>query len=674
MHLDGRSLHAFTRPHGLAPYRDRTLPRDPALHRGLALVGGLALLASPLATTPADASTGSPDTVIVRTSDEQSLAATARAVEAAGGTVTTELHHVFPGLVARLTPAQRQRIASLPGVEAVEQDQQTNTTSTQQFGNNDGYGQDDGQWGLDMSDERDGGLDHAYSTTRDGSGVTAYVVDTGIDAGNTDFAGRIRSGHDAVGDGNGTSDCNGHGTHMSGLVGGTTYGIAKRVTLVPVRVQSCDYTSSTSRYLEGIDWMIADHQAGTPAVANMSFDEDPSELLDDAVKAAGADGITVVIAAGNTDEGRGDDSCQVSPGRASATNGSITVGGVQLDVDNRATWYTGGMGGSCIDLLAPAYNLRSDIPGGGSRIESGTSQATALTSGVAALVLQANPHATPAQVKQAIVGQSTQGVVHNVPGGVPNRLLFSGATITQQSATTPVATQSPSATASAAPKASATSTATARAAASTAPTSHPSASSTTNAASSTTSTPSLRATAVHLAGTSRVGRLVTAVGGTTSPAATSRTVRWYRQAGSSRVLVGTGSSHLLTASERGTRLQACVTSSRPGYRGTTACSGWSWPASPGQFTLVKAPVVQGTARVGRTLQATAGSWNPSPSLVTYRWYRVDAKGRATAITGATGSRHLVVAADRGKRLRVVVGVARTGWSSRSVAATTGSIS
>ena len=135
-----------------------------------------------------------------------------------------------------------------------------------------------GQWGLDMSDQRNGALNGSYTYDATGAGVRVYVVDTGIDAGHGDLGGRVVGGYNAVDGSGSTADCNGHGTHMAGLVAGRGYGIAKGATLVPVRVQACDYTSSTQRYVAGIDWMVANHQAGTPAVANMSFDENPNSM------------------------------------------------------------------------------------------------------------------------------------------------------------------------------------------------------------------------------------------------------------------------------------------------------------------------------------------------------------------------------------------------------------
>lgn len=182
-----------------------------------------------------------------------------------------------------------------------------------------------GQWGLDMSDQRNGALNCSYTYDATGAGVRVYVVDTGIDAGHGDLGGRVVGGYNAVDGSGSTADCNGHGTHMAGLVAGRGYGIAKGATLVPVRVQACDYTSSTQRYVAGIDWMVANHQAGTPAVANMSFDENPSAELDAAVQRAIDDGITVVVAAGNANEGHGSDNCAVSPARNANT---VRVGGV----------------------------------------------------------------------------------------------------------------------------------------------------------------------------------------------------------------------------------------------------------------------------------------------------------------------------------------------------------
>jgi subtilisin family serine protease len=271
-------------------------------------------------------------------------------------------------------------------------------------------------WGLDRIDQRSTPLDNSYTPNGTGAGVTVYVVDTGILASHSDFNGRVAAGFNAVGDDGGTSDCNGHGTAVAGVVGGSTFGVAKSVTLVPVRALGCDGSGSISGLLAGVDWILNDHlTSGGPAVVNMSLGGDPSSALDSAVYNLITAGMTTVVAAGNSNV----DACMISPARVGA---ALTVGASTMG-DNRANFSNYG---TCVDLFAPGANIQSDWYSSdtSSIVASGTSMAAPFVSGTAALLLEKFPAATPGVVAQTITSQSTLDVIGN-PAGTPNRLLFS---------------------------------------------------------------------------------------------------------------------------------------------------------------------------------------------------------------------------------------------------------
>ncbi|WP_433051087.1 S8 family serine peptidase [Dactylosporangium sp. CS-033363] len=337
------------------------------------------------------------------TADASTTAAVANRLAArAGGTVRRSFSKTLKGFSAQLTERAAKRLAADPLVDYVQQDKTVKVADTE--GN--------APWGLDRIDQVSRPLSGTYTYPAAASNVTAYVLDTGIRMSHADFQGRARSGYDFVDNDTDASDCQGHGTHVAGTVGGATYGVAKGVRLVGVRVLGCDGSGSYSGIIAGIDWITANAQK--PAVVNMSLGGDADGSVDQAVRNSIAAGITYAVAAGNA----GTDACTMSPAR---TAEAITVGATDQN-DARASFSNYG---SCLDIFAPGVAITSDSKDSdtGTTVMSGTSMATPHVAGAAALYLSANPTATPSQVRDALVAGSVNNIVTNPGAGSPNRLL-----------------------------------------------------------------------------------------------------------------------------------------------------------------------------------------------------------------------------------------------------------
>lgn len=347
--------------------------------------------------------------VVLRETPElagQSVSVTARSLVAAhGGEVVRTYGHALKGYWARMSEAQAQALAADPQVAYVQENGHVSLHTTQTGAT----------WGLDRVDQRSLPVDTTYVYNARGTGVHAYIIDTGILQTHQELSGRIGNGYDAVTAGGTATDCNGHGTHVSATVGGTTYGIAKSVTLHPVRVLDCQGSGTEAGVIAGLDWVTANKQ--TPAVANMSLGGDVSQAMDDAVTRAINSGITFAISAGNDTA----DACNASPAR---TPLAITV--ASSNSSDSVSWYSNH--GPCVDLFAPGESITSawNTSNTATNTISGTSMATPHVVGAAALYLERNPTATPQQVRDALVNNGSAGKLSNVVSGTPNVLLYTG--------------------------------------------------------------------------------------------------------------------------------------------------------------------------------------------------------------------------------------------------------
>ena len=333
------------------------------------------------------------------------LASEADALAGEHGAAVASRWLALRGFVAAMSVEQAAALAADPRVAWVEEDGLLHADGMQSGA----------PWGLDRIDQRQGPLDGQYDYPTDGHGVHAYVIDSGIRATHAEFGGRVLGAFTALDDGRGTEDCYGHGTHVAGILGGATYGVAKGVTLHAVRVLDCVGSGSVSDAIAGIDWVTAHHVS--PAVANLSLGGGASVALDEAVRRSVDAGVTYVVSAGNGSA----DACLQSPARVAA---AIAVGASD-SADAQAPFSNFG---SCVALYAPGVGITSAWATGDAALNtlSGTSTAAPHVAGTAALYLGLNPSASPADVADALVANADAEVLTGLGAGSPDRLLYQG--------------------------------------------------------------------------------------------------------------------------------------------------------------------------------------------------------------------------------------------------------
>jgi len=350
--------------------------------------------------------------VVFRSSLPDPVAEARALVAQHGGTLRFTYSSAIKGFAAHLTEQALEALRRNPNVAYIEADQAVELFETESA---------PPSWGLDRVDQRKLPLSSSYSYMATGAGVNVYIIDTGIRTSHVEFGGRAVGAYSSVKGKGSTDDCHGHGTHVAGTVGGSTYGIAKGVTLYAVRVLDCDGSGSYSGVIAGIDWVTAHRQL--PAVANMSLGGGKSQPLNDAVQGSIAAGVTYAVAAGNSNY----DACSFSP---ASTPEALTVGATTRQ--DAQTYYSNW--GTCVDLYAPGDSITSawNTSDNASAIKRGTSMAAPHVAGAAALYLESHPLDSPANVASALSAAATQAQITKLGAGSPNLLVFTGDPATAQ--------------------------------------------------------------------------------------------------------------------------------------------------------------------------------------------------------------------------------------------------
>lgn len=320
-----------------------------------------------------------------------------------GAVVLAQWEHALKGFAVRANAGQLRALRADPRVVLVEPNARVSKLVTQT---------PTPSWGLDRIDQANLPLDYAFTYANTGTGVHAYIIDTGIRSAHNEFTGRIGNGFSTVNDGNGTNDCDGHGTHVSGTVGGSTYGVAKGVTLHPVRVLDCYGSGTWTGVISGINWVAANRIL--PAVANMSLGGGFLSSINTATTNLVAAGVFTAVASGNSTA----DACTTSP--ASTPNATTVNSSTASDARSSFSNY-----GTCTDIFAPGSSIvsASNASNSASTTMSGTSMASPHVAGAGALYLAANPTHTPAQVDAALKSNAILNKITNPGTGSPNLLL-----------------------------------------------------------------------------------------------------------------------------------------------------------------------------------------------------------------------------------------------------------
>ncbi|MFD4869732.1 S8 family serine peptidase [Streptomyces sp. NPDC058412] len=317
------------------------------------------------------------------------------------------------GFAVPLNSLELTLVRNSLGVKSVEED--ASVQSVPMPSSAAGMRSPSNSWGLDRIDQKELPLDNSFTTQGNGAGVTAYILDTGIDYNHTEFGGpdntRASFGFDAIGDGRNGQDCQGHGTHVAGTVAGKTYGVAGKAKLVSVRVLGCDGKGSWSGIIAGLDWVAKN--AKQPAVLNASLGGDRSVSVNNAADAVSNAGVLPIVAAGNSSV----DACNVSPASAGRV---FTVGATNMyDEETSFSNY-----GRCLSAYAPGEAIVSAKLGGGSIALDGTSMAAPHVTGVAVLYKAEHPAEGPEEIAFWLEQETTKDVLKDLSPASPNKLLF----------------------------------------------------------------------------------------------------------------------------------------------------------------------------------------------------------------------------------------------------------